>query len=534
MSEAPRPTLCIRSGNVYDPARGIDGDVHDVWLQGDRIIATPDDPGATADRTLDAAGMVVMPGGVDMHSHIAGPKVNAARKLRPEAFRGGEDYGLMTIGRTARRYLTLGYTTVFDAAVPPLGARHADEELQDATGLDAGYFITVGNNHYVLDALRHGAGDEVRQYLAWLLHTSGGYAPKLVNPGGVEAWKQGRLEHGVALEEEVPHWRTTPRHIMQSLAEAADALNLPHGVHIHGLELGLPGNAATTLATMQALDGRRAHLTHVQFHSYAGGDDNQPFGSGVEPLVKYFNEHDSLSIDVGQVLFGRTTSMTGDGPLGRYLQHAYRTKWAGTDVENEAGCGIAPIEYKSRSQVHAWQFAIGLEWFLLAEDPWRLALTTDHPNGTCFLRYPELIRLLMDADHRAEVIAKLPKSVRENSPLRNLDRSYTLDEICTLTRAAPARLLGLPHKGTLAPGADADVAVYAPNEDFAEMFALPRWVVKAGRIVAERGVIREDALTALPRSTLRAQPDADADFASHAEDWYNERYSLHVDSFRVR
>ena len=37
-----------------------------------------------AGRTFDCAGLVVMPGGVDMHAHIAGPKVNVARKLRPE------------------------------------------------------------------------------------------------------------------------------------------------------------------------------------------------------------------------------------------------------------------------------------------------------------------------------------------------------------------------------------------------------------------------------------------------------------------
>jgi len=35
-------------------------------------------------RTLNAAGLVVVPGGIDMNCHIAGPKVNAARKMGPE------------------------------------------------------------------------------------------------------------------------------------------------------------------------------------------------------------------------------------------------------------------------------------------------------------------------------------------------------------------------------------------------------------------------------------------------------------------
>ncbi len=46
--------------------------------------------------------------------------------------------------------------------------------------------------------------------------------------------------------------------------------------------------------------------------------------------------------------------------------------------------------------MHALQWAIGLEWYLLVEDPWRVAMSTDHPNGGSFLAYPQIIRLLMD------------------------------------------------------------------------------------------------------------------------------------------
>ena len=74
--------LRIINGEVYDPINGINGEVRDICVQDGRIVA--DAPGAP---TIDAAGMVVMPGGVDMHSHIAGPKVNLARKMRPEDHR---------------------------------------------------------------------------------------------------------------------------------------------------------------------------------------------------------------------------------------------------------------------------------------------------------------------------------------------------------------------------------------------------------------------------------------------------------------
>jgi formylmethanofuran dehydrogenase subunit A len=43
-----------------------------------------------------------------------------------------------------------------------------------------------------------------------------------------------------------------------------------------------------------------------------------------------------------------------------------------------------PITYKEKSLVHALQWAIGLEWLLLVQDPWCIALSTDHPNGNSF------------------------------------------------------------------------------------------------------------------------------------------------------
>jgi len=56
-------TLRIAGGRVVDPAHGVD-EVRDIWIVGGRVVAPPDDPGAKADRTIDARGFVVMPGGV--------------------------------------------------------------------------------------------------------------------------------------------------------------------------------------------------------------------------------------------------------------------------------------------------------------------------------------------------------------------------------------------------------------------------------------------------------------------------------------
>src|SRR5258708_36729597 len=80
----------ISGGTVYDPKNGIAGEIRDIWIEEGRIVAAPADAGRQADRVLNAEGLVVMPGGVDMHCHIAGPKANTARKIMPAANRRPE------------------------------------------------------------------------------------------------------------------------------------------------------------------------------------------------------------------------------------------------------------------------------------------------------------------------------------------------------------------------------------------------------------------------------------------------------------
>src|SRR6185312_6713213 len=116
---------------------------------------------------------------------------------------------------------------------------------------------------------------------------------------------QGKI---AGLDDTVPHFAVTPRQILVELARAVDELKLPHPVHLHTLNLGIPGNWETTFETFKALDGHRAHLAHIQFHSYGGtGSHATGMDSQVPILADFINTHPGLSVDVGQVLFGDTT-----------------------------------------------------------------------------------------------------------------------------------------------------------------------------------------------------------------------------------
>ena len=534
--------LRIAGGTVYDPANGVDGAVRDVCIEGERIVAEL----PTGVPRLDVRGMVVMPGGVDIHAHVAGSSVNHARRLLPEEHaadpapapqladgppaRSGTGGTVPSTFATGYRYAGLGYTTAMEAAVAPLAARHAHAELDDTPIIDSGFYVLLGNDDYLLRQIAAGETARARDYAGWLLGVTRAYAIKIVNPGGVAAWKGGdgnRTRNVYGLDDAVGSSAVTPRKILETLAGAANALALPHPVHIHCNNLGQPGNFATTLESMRALAGQRAHFTHLQFHSY-GGERGKGWRSAAKDVIEYVNGHAELSVDVGQVMFGSATTVTADGPVEHLLYTSSGRKWVNVDIELETGCGIVPYAYRERAAVAALQWAVGLELFLLAKDPWRVVLSTDHPNGGTFLSYPELIRLLMDRAYRDERLKAVNQKLLAGSTLLDgLAREYTLGEIAIVTRAGPARLLGLSRKGHLGPGADADVTVYAPDTDRAKMFAAPRYVIKGGTMVVEEGQLRRASAGA----RLAVRPDYDVAVTKDVKRFFDAYASVAFENY---
>ncbi len=64
-------TIRITGGRVIDPSQGLDG-VTDVWIGRGRILAIGS-YGGTPDRTIDATGLIVAPGLIDVHVHLREP-----------------------------------------------------------------------------------------------------------------------------------------------------------------------------------------------------------------------------------------------------------------------------------------------------------------------------------------------------------------------------------------------------------------------------------------------------------------------------
>lgn len=528
----------LTGGRVYDPAHQIDGKVMDIYVRDGRIIDRPRD-NETIDQEYDLRGKVVMAGAIDMHTHIGGGKVNIARLMLPEdhrssatshsdACRAGCGHAAPSTLNTGYRYAEMGYTAGFEPALSPVNARQSHLEMCDIPILDRGGYAMLGSDDYFLRMLAAKKDQNaINDYVAWILHATQAIGIKVVNPGGINAFKFN--QRALNLDEQNVHYQVSPREVLQSLTRAVYELGIAHPLHVHGNNLGVPGNVETTLKTMGAVEGYPVHLTHIQFHSY-GTEGDRKFSSGAAAVAEALNKHKNVSADVGQILFGQTVTASGDN-MRQYANsgHASPNKSVLMDIECDSGCGVVPFKYKDKNFVNALQWAIGLEIFLLTEDPWRIFLTTDHPNGAPFTSYPHLIRLLMDKSFRNDMFTKLNLDAQAMSTLTSIEREYSLYEIAIMTRAGAAKLVGLHDRGHLGVGGAADITVYTDNPDREAMFAKPDYVFKDGELVVRDGQV----VKVTWGSTHTVKPDFDRSIEKDLKQYFDRYHTMNMENYKV-
>ena len=523
----------LAGGRVIDPASGRDG-IGDIWIRGDRIVAPPQ--GATPDEVYDVSGKIVMAGAIDIHSHIASGNVNTARLLLPENHRAHiprpAATPLSTAGwstfETGCRYAAMGFTTVIEPAVPPHYALHSHLELADIPILDKGNLTVLGEDDFLLSMLRDGKSPTaIADYAGAMLTASKGLGIKAINPGGSVAFQNNIRTFD--LDDVVPTYGVTSRQIFEALQQAVIDIGIPHPLHLHLNNLGVPGNVETALKTIAASGDKPLHVAHIQFYSY-GKEGKRGFSSAAARLAEAVNAAPkTLTIDVGQVMFRQTVTVSLD-VIRQYSAVNLAKPRKSVIYDGEAnGAGVVPYLYKSDNFFNAVQWACGLELFLLVKDPSRVFFTTDHPNGAPYTTYPDLFALIMSRDARARWLAELPKEAVEMTTLASITREYSFGEIATMTRVAPAKLLGLKDRGHLSPGALADVAVYHDDPDRAKMFRFAHLVFKDGDLVVRDGRVTHYRYG----RALTVQPDYGSGINRRLSAYYDDLYGVSREMFKV-
>ncbi|MFX1533961.1 MAG: formylmethanofuran dehydrogenase subunit A [Promethearchaeota archaeon] len=548
--------ILIKNGTVYDPINSVNGEKMDIFIKEGRIV---ENFNGDADIIYDADGKIVMPGGIDVHTHIVGANETNARYFRPEDNRRSVSPATEILraesGRcvpntfaTGYRYTKMGYTFLYQPGSPPIKARETQDEMNDVPYVDKTALVLMDKNWFLLRHFIDKDYELAAEYMAWLLWTTKGSGVKVVNPGGTEAWGWGK--NVKSLDDPVPHFGISSREIILGLARTNELLDLPHPIHLHLNNLGIPGNYEIAIKTMELLEEiskssevarpQVSHITHMQYNSY-GGENWKTFQSETEPICKYVNAHDHITIDSGSIVFGDATTLTADGPVEYGLSRMSGLKWTNADNELETGAGVTPFIYERKSLVHSIQWAIGLELYLLITDPWKIMMSTDHPNGGLFVDYPKISAWLMSKKYRDQQMNECHKALADRCVLSSIDREYDLYEIAIITRSACAQTFGFKDKGHLGPGAEADIAVYnlSPQLDYANNpekieigFSSAALTMKSGQIILKDGKIIEPDQNIGKNYWVKAKFNQ-KDVESRIEEFFQRYYSIKMSNYPV-
>ena len=305
----------LKNGHVVDPANDRDA-VGDLYLADGVVVDAPTD-GRRPDETIDCKGLIVMAGAIDIHSHIASGHVNTARLLLPEYHRAFQSRpgatGLSKVGwtteETGLRYAEMGFTTVVEPAMAPSSALHSHLQLADIPIIDKATLVVLGNDDFLMAMIRDGESESaIADYVAWTVSASRALGVKCINAGGSAAFKENVRKFD--FDDIVPDYGVSSRKIVKTLQGAVNGLGIPHPLHVHCNNLGVPGDSASSAeATIGAAEGLPMHLAHIQFYGY-GTEGKRGFSSVGQRLADLVNRTPEVTVDIGQVMFGQTASST--------------------------------------------------------------------------------------------------------------------------------------------------------------------------------------------------------------------------------
>ncbi|MFF9556735.1 dihydropyrimidinase [Streptomyces albus] len=385
----------------------------DVLIEGGRIAAVVDRHSTvaaslTADRTLDATGLYVIPGGVDGHTHMDFPfggtfsSDDFETGTRAAAWGGTTtivDFAVQTRGRALREGLDRWHAKADGRCAVDYAFHMILSDVNDGTLREMDALVAEGVTSFKLFMAYPGVFySDDGQILRAMQRTAG-------NGGLAMVHAENGIAIDVLVEQALAADRTDPRH---------------HGEVRKAL---LEAEATHRAIQLARVAGSPLYVVHVSARE------------AVEQLAA------ARALDLP--VFGETC------PQYLYLS---------TDNLAEPDFGGAKYVCSTPLRPREHQAAL---WRALRTDDLQV-VSTDH-CPFCFTGQKDLGRGdfskipngMPGVEHRMDL---LHQAVVDG----HLTRRRWIDLAC----ATPARMFGLyPQKGTLAPGADADVVLYDPHAE---------------------------------------------------------------------
>ena len=124
----------IKNGLIVDPSQNLNCVQKDILIKEGSLVSNFEFTDKFEE--INCENMIIMAGGIDLHTHIGGGKTNISRLLLPEDHylnqktmnpHEFQSSGFCTPGtlQTGYRYTEMGYTAAFEPAMIFSNARHA-------------------------------------------------------------------------------------------------------------------------------------------------------------------------------------------------------------------------------------------------------------------------------------------------------------------------------------------------------------------------------------------------------------------------
>ncbi len=438
----------IRGGTVVTAARSFPAD---VLIEGGRVAAVG--PDLSGDETVDAEGCLVMPGGIDPHTHLEMPFMGTTT---------ADDYASGT-----RAALAGGTTMVVDFCIPSHGQKlmdaWADWDRRSATAAtDYAYHMCIIGWS---DAIRIEMAEVVARGVTTFKHFMAYKGALMVNDEEMFASFRRCAELGA-----MPLVHAENGDVVAALqAELlAQGITGPEG---HGYSRpprveGEAANRAIMLADQAGVPLYVVHTSSIEAHEAirrARANGQRVYG---EPLIQH------LVLDEGEYLHP-----DWDHAARRVMSPPFRDRRNQDDLWNGLRAGSLQVVATDHCAFTTEQKRFGRSDF------------TKIPNGTGGL------------EDRMPVL--WTRGVGEGR--------LTPEEFVAVTSTNIARILGLyPRKGSLEVGADADVVLWDPKAtktiaaatqvsaidynvfEGMSCTGLPRTVLSRGETVVRDGVVQAE------------------------------------------
>lgn len=399
----------------------------DLVLRDGRIAGVLEDAGDVAGERIDATGKVVLPGGVDIHTHLREP----SRSLR-EGFDPG------TASAVAGGITTVGEMPQADPLVEDLESLRGKRDLAErGSRCDfALYSAAVGQGRDELAALQH-AG--VRAFKAYMCASSPGY-PRLDDAKLLEC-----LEHLHALDALLIVHAENDTLLQAGLERMSAQRRTDPLAHAESRPPLVEVEAIARLVRLARHTDTRVHVAHV----------STPGGAAV--------------IAEAKAAGARVTCETC--PQYLLMDHA--------DLERLGPWARCAPSIRAREDVESlWAYVLDGTIDSLGSDHSPYTIAEKQAAGDDIFKAPLGLNVI-----QVMLPAVLDAAVNQ--------RGMSLEHFARFSATRPAQVIGLyPSKGAIQVGADADLAVWDLDEEWEvrreDLFSRHPWTPLEGRRIRGR------------------------------------------------